>query len=252
MQKRDEIDDIYAERESLRIRVTALETDISAAQARLVSLQAELARKNDEHLTSLNDLVALGNLLRNEEQKCKKLAIDRRIAKKGVHARELKLRDSYAEIALLREALEKEAQEKSDLCSEKRKSDKKLIALRVQHEAIRRKNAESGQRQKSSKVLLDRHQANIAAVSRILQEMAKHHIMFPSPATQSGFSAIINGSSSPRWQKFRCSLAEEGIFDSESYLAVNPDVAGSDIDPLVHFLTHGLAEHRKLKKDARL
>ena len=39
-------------------------------------------------------------------------------------------------------------------------------------------------------------------------------------------------------------LQKEGLFDAEEYLRLNPDVAAGGIDPLIHYLLHGLAEGR--------
>lgn len=39
-------------------------------------------------------------------------------------------------------------------------------------------------------------------------------------------------------------LKEKRLFDSDAYLAANPDVARAGADPLQHYLTHGLPEGR--------
>jgi len=41
-------------------------------------------------------------------------------------------------------------------------------------------------------------------------------------------------------------LLRKNLFDSDSYLARNPDVAASGQDPLRHFVKHGIMENRKL------
>jgi hypothetical protein len=193
--------------------------------------------------------VLIGNLLRNEEQKCKKLAADYRIAKKGVQARELKLNNSHAEIDSLRQKLESELQHSLGIRAEKQKADKKLIALRVRFEAVSRKNIGYERRFKLANKQLALNQANAVTLSEIMDEMVNRKITFPVFASPLKFFAAIPGSSARRWQKFCRSLAQEGIFDPKSYLALHPDVAASGVDPLVHFLTRGLAEHRTLKKD---
>lgn len=37
------------------------------------------------------------------------------------------------------------------------------------------------------------------------------------------------------------------IFDEEAYLSINQDVADAGIDPIFHYLSHGLYEHRKFQ-----
>lgn len=59
----------------------------------------------------------------------------------------------------------------------------------------------------------------------------------------------------PRWWVFLSRKAQfkrlsrrvemRGMFDSESYLAKNPDVAATGADPLRHYITHGIKESRR-------
>ena len=39
-------------------------------------------------------------------------------------------------------------------------------------------------------------------------------------------------------------LKKRGLFDADTYLRLNPDVAATEIDPLLHYLLHGLEEGR--------
>jgi hypothetical protein len=39
-------------------------------------------------------------------------------------------------------------------------------------------------------------------------------------------------------------LAKRGLFDADAYLALQPDVAASGIDPLLHYVIHGMNEGR--------
>ena len=47
-----------------------------------------------------------------------------------------------------------------------------------------------------------------------------------------------------RAKRQRRLLRKRGIFDGDAYLRQNPDLAGAKIDPLLHYLLHGLAEGR--------
>lgn len=48
------------------------------------------------------------------------------------------------------------------------------------------------------------------------------------------------------WQakRKRRLLRDRGLFDGDAYLRQNPDLAGAEIDPLIHYLLHGLGEGR--------
>lgn len=49
-----------------------------------------------------------------------------------------------------------------------------------------------------------------------------------------------------RWQNTAslAKLKRKGLFDASAYLAANPDVARAGVDPLRHYLEHGLREGR--------
>jgi hypothetical protein len=51
-----------------------------------------------------------------------------------------------------------------------------------------------------------------------------------------------------RWQiaRIRKEMENKGAFDGAAYLAANPDVAQAGMDPLKHFLRHGVDENRPL------
>jgi len=40
-------------------------------------------------------------------------------------------------------------------------------------------------------------------------------------------------------------LKQRGLFDGDAYLAANADVAADGVDPLQHYLKHGLSENRR-------
>jgi len=62
----------------------------------------------------------------------------------------------------------------------------------------------------------------------------------------------------PRWwsllpaemrrQREWASLQTQGIFDPAAYLELYPDVASAGVNPLHHYITHGMAEGRKLTR----
>ena len=48
-----------------------------------------------------------------------------------------------------------------------------------------------------------------------------------------------------RLKKQQARLKRTGIFDPEAYLAAYPDVAEAALDPLWHYINHGMAEGRQ-------
>jgi len=74
-------------------------------------------------------------------------------------------------------------------------------------------------------------------------------------------AALLNGSGSRslkarlaalmpapiRVRKQKARLKRTGIFDPDAYLAAHPDVAEAGLDPLWHYINHGMAEGRQLQ-----
>lgn len=50
-----------------------------------------------------------------------------------------------------------------------------------------------------------------------------------------------------RLAKQKKKLKRKGIFDPDAYLAANPDVAEAGMDPLSHYINHGISEGRRLR-----
>jgi hypothetical protein len=51
-----------------------------------------------------------------------------------------------------------------------------------------------------------------------------------------------------RLKKQMSRLKSAQIFDAKAYLEANPDVAEAGMDPLRHYLNHGIDERRKLQR----
>lgn len=65
-------------------------------------------------------------------------------------------------------------------------------------------------------------------------------------------SALLAGQSSRRWapkaireQRLRAALVRHDLFDGNAYLKRYPDVAAAGMDPLQHYILHGMAEGRQ-------
>lgn len=93
----------------------------------------------------------------------------------------------------------------------------------------------------------------VAALTALLQEQEKAYseqqrliewlcqvaaALYP----RRGWRAIMSAALGRR--RARHILKSRGLFDSEEYLQLNPDVAVTGGDPLIHYLCHGLGEGR--------
>jgi serralysin len=61
--------------------------------------------------------------------------------------------------------------------------------------------------------------------------------------------AGINRCSAMRWSAFSKAATPSASFDTRGYLAANPDVAAAGVNPLDHFLLHGIFEGRQAVND---
>ena len=97
-------------------------------------------------------------------------------------------------------------------------------------------------------LLGERENAARAAEERVawLQEVSGTLLQGSGSNSLKGrLAALLPARARLRKQKER--LKEAGIFDPDAYLAANPDVAEAGMDPLRHYIEHGIAEQRHLQ-----
>jgi hypothetical protein len=81
------------------------------------------------------------------------------------------------------------------------------------------------------------------------RENAEHLRQVAAGEIASAVAGLLNGHGSPLWWPFRLRrqvalLKRSGLFDAEWYLREYPDVAEAGIDPLRHYIEHGVKEGR--------
>lgn len=101
-------------------------------------------------------------------------------------------------------------------------------------------------------VTLSRKLATEAAAAQKFERRAERLKMIAQSFEQGGargrFANWLEWLLPWRWHLARINrrLERKGVFDSGAYLAANPDVARSGMDPLKHYLAHGMNENRPL------
>jgi GT2 family glycosyltransferase len=119
-------------------------------------------------------------------------------------------------------------------------------------QALRLANDSIGNLTQAQAKLLEELDGAKAQIRRLHVEL--HHILHSRSwrytailrrLTKRVFAPGSAGSdTSPQLQRDRQVVTDSGLFDSAWYLAHNPDVASSGVDPLTHFLQYGGAELR--------
>ena len=90
-----------------------------------------------------------------------------------------------------------------------------------------------------SRMLLDREQQTL----REREKVERFRELYYALSGQPRWWSILPRSSQTRREHRR--LSRLGLFDAQSYLRKNPDVAASGMDPVHHYLIHGIDEDRQ-------
>lgn len=195
------------------------EEEISQIGAELNDNKAELAKHDAAAATARDDANRLAAALSGAEDRAAHVQAEKDIL-------ERQLRDRAAELAELTETV--------------RKGDNEKAAIKAE---LIQTNAR-----------LDNRFAEIAQLSRIYREQeqqASDHRQQAEWLQQ--IYAVTH--TAPRWWSFMPKgwrnhrelerLRRKGLFDGQAYLVRNPDVAVGEMNPLRHYIMHGLNERRK-------
>ncbi len=220
--------DLDAEKKARRV----IETQLEAQRVKAAAQQQQVGALQGELATAVSDRQTV-------------------IEKKGVaDAKLIKLREQHAALQAKAEVLHRAVKNQTALADalaiEKSVASSKLKALRVKQEALLAEKLELKLENRRAKICVSSADNHAELTSRIIALMAAERLAFPTSKMPERALGRLFGSRQRSWQKFRDGLAEQGIFDSNAYLIMYPDVAEAGVDPLVHYLTRGQLERRDL------
>jgi chromosome segregation ATPase len=152
-----------------------------------------------------------------------------------------KLRDELAALTLLLKAAE------DDLEAAKRKFSAEVVELSKTHSSA------LADVSKQHSIEVAERNDEVATLTRLLRE-AERNPQSMHMSSDIGKEIALALQALPRWwsilpkpmrdkRKF-AGLRSRGLFDGERYLQIYPDVAAERMDPLEHYLRHGMAEGR--------
>jgi hypothetical protein len=258
----------------LRAEAQSLRTDLDEARGKLSHLQSELAQRQAE----VDD--ATRQLQEAQQQFAAELVAEReRHSQEMEGHRQKLLEEQEQQVATLEAERSRHAEELAD---ERERHSTDVEAERDRHveallaERERLDNTLKEQRASADRELekvrrlkddAERRVAQrfneIAALTRLLSERERQAQIGDEKAAQlqAISRVLLNGSASRslksrmrsllpaaiRLKKQKSQLSSAGIFDPEAYLQANPDVAEAGVDPLWHYLNHGIAEGRRLQ-----
>jgi hypothetical protein len=128
----------------------------------------------------------------------------------------------------------------------------------ILHQAIREANQAKGDAEEQLQeryreiVTLSRKLAIEAAAVETLKRNTERlktiALAFEAGGARGRFASFLDMVMPWRWHmaRIRRRMEKAGAFDSAAYLAANPDVAQAGMDPLKHYMAHGLDENRPL------
>lgn len=231
--------ELEAERDRFAAQIQDKERGASRLGEQLAAVEERLAVREVELAERMRETTRLDELLTKSKQEieiARRDADDARRRAQAAATIEGKVAQQYQEIATLTEMLRKA-------------EDEVELGERAAEEA--RKNAESAAKASEGK-LAQRYQ-EVATLTNLL----RHQEESGQQAEERGdwlFAFHEQSSAQSRWwnlvprewrrRRVRRKLKEAGLFDGEAYLRRHPDVASSGMDPLDHYLKHGLNEGR--------
>ena len=238
--------DAKAELANLRAEAQSQRATLEQAQGRLSHMQSELAQRHAEADDATRQLRELQEQLEAEVG-----------AERQRHAAELQELQQQ-----LAGDLEAERQRHTEeLLDERERHDKKLTEHRAcadtELQKLRRLKDETDKR------VAERFR-EIATLTRLLSDRERQaQVSSEKAARLRAISTVmLNGSASNslksrigallpaaiRLKRQMSRLKRANVFDPQAYLEANPDVAEAGIDPLWHYLNHGIDEGRKLQR----
>jgi SAM-dependent methyltransferase len=258
------------EREQLEQEVRAIELKLDQTRAEMDQrLQVELKLREQAETM----LASRKELHEREQAEKERLTREREQLEQEVRAIELKLDQTRAEmdqrlqvelklreqaetmLASRRELHEREQAEKERLTREREQLEQEIRAIELKLDQTRADHSAE------KEVLNTRLGERFTEIADLTGMLAKKEASERRSREQIGWlqeaaCVLVNGSSTLKgrllgllpaavyYKRQQRLLKRKGLFDGEAYLAAHPDVAADGVDPLRHYLRHGVAEDR--------
>jgi hypothetical protein len=246
-QRYAECDHLRAEQAQLAAELERAAADSAARAERIAELESALAdaqarASQAQHLAQA--LKDMQNVCKTQDQRIARLTeelqktrLEADRAQREVAEREQNWLRTEAELAQNGERLSRLLNEQRDIHeSEAREHRKQASELRQRLDQL------DGQNRLFDQLLFEeRHRAQFALEQQQWLAAVGEALLAPSK----WWVKYLPSAFRERWVRKR--LARKGLFDPAAYLRRNQDVAGSGMDPLRHYIRHGIAEGRPLQ-----
>lgn len=277
---------VEQERDTLRRAVETARQQLQEAQNRLATLESTLVQRQEEIAQAYAELAGLREMVqeseaRNADINSKRIEADGWVLRLSAERKELATQverlerklgetDKAQRIATAAHEREREAfgrelhdreQEVAAMRAEAQAMEQRLTG-ELEAERARAKAELQGLRTEKGAVegRLTERFSEIAAITRLLSEKESSARLSEEQVTWlREVSAVLLSNSntmkgrllalmpaSVRYGKLNARLKRKGVFDPDAYLAAYPDVAETGMDPLRHYILHGIGEGRQV------
>ena len=270
-----ELDTVSAKLETAEARQAELQEKLEAAQEWRLNAEQDLIDRQRKHEAVAAKLAETGSELLQRKEELRQIWAELAAEKDRVEALEAECERNDKEQARQQRLLEREqelgrerqrnleatqkelASVRSALAEAKKSLDQAIndsADSRAKLEAI---EAELEKTHAAARLAVSQRSQTfneIAIVTQLLKD-TEHEVQSRDETVQWLSQVYAIMLRRPRWWMFLPRKAQfkrlsrrvelRGMFDSESYLAKNPDVAMTGADPLRHYITHGIKESRR-------
>ncbi|HLY91559.1 MAG TPA: hypothetical protein VKQ27_21430 [Acetobacteraceae bacterium] len=206
-QREEDIARIGQERDEARAEIRDKATQLESVGAILEATQADMLRLSAEHQSAQAEMARGERLVEDLQHR---------------------LASEMAEKTQLHDAVSTAVAHAAELMAARERAEQAGREELARHAEAERIAAEHHQAAIGE---LTRHQEWLGQINAFLRNRPQWWAIMPAA-----------------WQRRHehAALRKRGLFDAEAYLRLYPDVAADGADPVQHYLTHGMAEGRRL------
>lgn len=245
----------------LRERKNTQDMDlIEAAQERACRLEAQLAEERAKSTDAAAERSLIENRLRQREEEIAQTRqeLERVLGEGyGLEALERKLADANAWVFRLSEDREAAERKVASLTRSIARLQKELHLVRHELNQSRQGKATVQQKLNEARCRIDERFEELATVSKLLRT-AEREVEKENERRAWMTEVLMQLSTRPAWWSFLPRkwqqkrqldrIERRGLFSGSSYLQRYPDVAQEGMNPLMHFIVHGMDEGRDLPR----
>jgi predicted nucleic acid-binding Zn-ribbon protein len=243
-----------AETERLNAELTRRQDALATATAEAAKSQLETERLRTGLAVHGERLAITRAALGEARRQRRRLARELPRQTEALATAESALQRSEAEVETLRAALARQRDELQRRDEETQATRAEIVELRAkvasgQQSAVRAEKELDDVRAAlgTARAEIDRLSAELSKREIALAQLRRMRYVQPRKRLRA-LSHLASWLVRGRWRHFAeyLRLRRDGTFHAEAYLAENPDVEASCLDPLMHYIEHGIREGRAL------